>query len=201
MGHFLCVTAVRSEDFAGVLASVKGYLVSHGVEPSVVADRSSPAVDVALFEPHDGWTTVAWPAYFNGHDSLAARWLSRDLGTLVSGMSIYDSDTWLHEVHRDGERVDRFARDPVALAGTRAEIRGLRREWAGDPGQVARAFGVAEDLVAPYYVHVDDVDEWEFVRLWELLGITYPVSESESLAVWAALDLPDDWSSRLPSSE
>jgi hypothetical protein len=195
------VTAVRSEDFARVLEVVTGYLVSHGVAPAVVADRSSPAVDVALFEPHDGWTAVAWPAYFNGHESLAARRLSHDLGTLVSSMSIYDSDTWLHEVHRDGERVDRFARDPVALAGTRAEIRGLRRQWAGDPARVARAFGIAEELVAPYYVHVDDVDEWEFVRLWEVLGITYPVSESDSLAVWAALDLPDDWSSRLPSGD
>ncbi len=34
-----------------MLGAVQGYLVSHGVEPSVVADRSSPAVDVALFEP------------------------------------------------------------------------------------------------------------------------------------------------------
>jgi hypothetical protein len=201
VGHFLCVTAVGSVDFARVLESVKGYLGSHGVEPTAVADRTSPAVDVALFEPTDGWTTVSWPAYFNGHDTLAAQWLSRDLGTLVSGMSIYDSDTWLHEVHRDGERVDRFARDPVALAGKRAEIRGLRRQWAGDPTQVARAFGVDEELIAPYYVHVDEVDEWEFVGLWELLGITYPVSESESLAVWAALDLPDDWASRLPTGD
>ncbi len=63
------------------------------------------------------------------------------------------------------------------------------------------AFGVPPDVLAPFYVHVDDVDEWEFVRLWELLGITYPVSESESLAVWAALDLPDDWASLLPTGE
>lgn len=199
MGHFLCVTAVCSDDFARVLGAVQRYLVSHGVEPAAVADRSSPAVDVALFEPDGGWITVSWPAYFNGHHSLAARWVSGDLGTLVSSMSIYDSDTWLHEVHSDGDRLDRFARAPVALAGSRAEIRRLRRQWAGDPGRVARAFGVAHEVVAPYYVHVDDVDEWEFVRLWELLGITYPVSESESLAVWAALDLPDDWSSRLPT--
>lgn len=201
MGHFLCVTAVRSDDFAGVLGAVQGYLVSHGVEPTAVADRSSPAVDVALFEPDNGWVTVSWPAFFNGHHALASRALSRDLGTLVSSMSIYDSDTWLHEVHSDGERLDRFARDPVALAGSRSEVRGLRRQWAGDPGRVARAFGVGQQAVAPYYVHVGDVDEWEFVGLWELLGITYPVSESESLAVWAALDLPDDWPVRLPTGD
>lgn len=159
MGHFLCVTAVRSEDFARVLGAAKGYLVSHGVGPSVVADRSSPAVDVALFEPHDGWITVSWPAYFNGHDAIAARWLSRELGTLVSGMSIYDSDTWLHQVHSHGERLDRFARDPAALAGSRAEIRRVRRQWTGDRGRVARAFGVPPDVLAPFYVHVDDVDE------------------------------------------
>ena len=199
MGLFLCVTAVRCEDFGRVLQSVKSYLVSHGVEPVVVADRTSPAVDVALFEPTDGWTTVSWPAFFTTRDTPAARWISRDLGTLVSSMSIYDSDTWLHSVHRDGDRVDRFARDPVALAGTRADVPALKAQWAGDPGLVARAFGVPEDLVAPFYRHVDDVDEWEFVRLWELLGVTYPVSETESLAVWAALDLPDDWQARLPS--
>lgn len=202
MGTFLCVSAVRTDDFASVLGAVTHYFTAHEVEVSTVADRTSPTMDVALFEPIDGWTTVSWPAYFNTRDTAACRWLSGELGTLISAMSIYDSDTWLHSVYRDGDLLDRFARCPAALAGTRADVARMRRTWGGDVGAVATAFGVPASAIDTFYAHLDledDLDEWEFTELWARLGVTYPVSADESLAVWAALAVDGGWESRLPS--
>jgi hypothetical protein len=199
VGHFLTVTAVRSEDFGQVLEAVTRHFEAHGVAVSQPRrDSPSPAV-VSLYEPTGGWTTIGWPEFFNTKDAAAARGLSRELATVVSAMGIYSSDTWLHHVYRDGELVDRFAKDPDALAANRAERRSARIEWSGDSRAVAEAFGVPVETVAPYYRHAADPDEWEFVQLWARLGITYPVSSEHRLPVWATLVPDDSWQRLLPS--
>jgi hypothetical protein len=199
MGHFLTVTAVRSEDFGRVLGAVTRYFETHGVAVSSTRRGApSPSV-VTLYEPTGGWTTIGWPEFFNTHDAAAARGLSRELATVVSAMAIYSSDTWLHHLYRDGELVDRFAKDPDALVAHRAERRSARIEWSGDSRVVAGVFGVPVETVAPYYRHTADLDEWEFVELWERLGITYPVSREHRLPVWATLVPDDSWQRLLPS--
>lgn len=199
MGLFLAVTAVRSEDFGRVLDAVTRHFAAYDVSLSAVGRDAAGPGAVTLYEPTGGWTVIGWPEFFNTKDAAAARRLSGDLVTVVSAMAVYASDTWLHSLYSEGELVDRFAKDPDALATNRAERRAARSEWAGDSRAVARVLGAPVETVAPYYRHSADLDEWEFVQLWAGLGITYPVSREHLLPVWATLVPDPSWQELLPS--
>lgn len=130
---------------------------------------------------------MVWPPYFNIHDVAACRALSEALGTVVSAMSVADDDGWSHSLFDNGILLDKFSSCPVALVWELSELADTARAWSGSPEVVAEVFDVPADAVAAHYRQAgpdddlgdddpDPADPWGFVRLWEFLGITYPVS-------------------------
>ena len=78
VGHFLAVTAIRSESTQGVTRAVGDYLQSHGVDYEVLpaATPLREDRDAQLFAPNSGWIVVLWPTYFNLHDFALAKSLA-----------------------------------------------------------------------------------------------------------------------------
>jgi hypothetical protein len=157
------------------------------------ADADDPST-VSMWPPRDGWIVMLWPRFFNGLGA-AAQWLSREFDTLVSTIEVYDGDFWSHVLWRSGEELDRFSSIPDYFTDDHLEIKRLRQEWAGHPRAVAEAFGVPDDLIAPYLRPVtssglvgwwrgrhkpfpDDHttlgDVWIFTDFWKRAGIQYP---------------------------
>lgn len=209
MGMFLAASAFRNVDVPDLARAIGTYLTEHGVV-STVLDEHDPQRrpgQIDVFEPAGRWTTVLWPPYFNIHDVAACRALSEALGTVVSAMSVADDDGWSHSLLDAGVLLDKFNSYPVALVWELSELDATAREWSGTPGIVAEVFDVPVDAVATHYRQAgpdDDLDDdepdpadpWGFVRLWEVLGITYPVGR---LQVAARLGMADGWDRLLPT--
>jgi hypothetical protein len=204
VGYFLSVSAFRGTEVGALRDAIAAYAGEHGVSVAPVDGRDDDHRDISLFA--GDWAVVLWPEHFNVHDVPACARLSADLGTLVSAIHTFDGDYWVHNVFRDGERLDRFASMPDYFTDTGAT------RWAGDPARVAAAFGRAPEQVAPYYVHQSvhaeepagkafgddefDLDNmWVFADLWRRLGIAYP---EDMGATAACLRLAEGWEDRLP---
>src|SRR5512134_2239512 len=98
MGHFLAVTAVRSESTDEVARAVCNYMNKHQATYELVPASSAPMEDrdARLFSPINGWTVVLWPAYFNIHDFPLARSIGSSNAWLVCTAHVYDGDYWEH---------------------------------------------------------------------------------------------------------
>ena len=115
MGLFLAVTAIRAEH-AHVMEAICRYAQGHGVRCQAMdaANGREPSehTDVAIFRSVDGWSRVLWPVYFNVHDFPVAKFLSAELGTMVSTINVYDGQAWSHGLFEGGEELDRFCSMP-----------------------------------------------------------------------------------------
>lgn len=202
MGTFLAVSAFRdvpADDVADeITAWFEGHFVVCTDTPRV--EKLDPAVTVQIFVPHEGWTSVLWPAYFNIHDIAAAKHLSGSMSAVACTVSVYDSDAWQQVVFDAGRPVDRFATNPASLATDSEPLRDVALRWRGDPRAVAAVLGANEREIARQYRRnrgARNDNDWAFVDLWTVLGITYPVGE---VAVAHTLTLSKGWNTLVPTS-
>ena len=191
MGHFLAVTAIRSESTQEVTRAVCDYLKSHAVDYELVPATTplSEDRDAQLLAPSSGWSVVVWPTYFNVHDFALAKSLASREGWLISTVHVYDGDYWEHlalqgstELHAYCSRPNYWADEPTELARVSA--------FDSSPNRLASAIGVPASALAPYLVDVDALspnegkaqpsdrfaldDFWVFTDFWRQLGIAYP---------------------------
>lgn len=202
MGAFLAVSAFRGVSADDVADEITAWFESHFVvctDTPRAADLD-PGVTVQVFAPHEGWTSVLWPVYFNIHDIAAAEHLSRSMDAVACTVGVYDSDAWQQVVFEAGRPVDRFATDPASLAADSEPLRDVAHRWRGDPSAVAAVLGANEKEIARHYRRnrgARNYDDWAFVDLWTVLGITYPVGE---VAVAHTLTLSKGWNKLVPMS-
>lgn len=192
---FLAATALRDVTVRELVPEIAGWFDDRFIVCTEVRDGEPPAAtdSVAVYEPHNGWTTVVWPTYFGGLHFELAEHLSDRLRTVASSVDVYHSETWQHVVHDNGRLVDEYATDPSYLTSDLDDSRAVARRWRGRPEAVAHHVGGSAREIARHYRRnrrSRSFDEWSFVALWAGLGILYP---GEMLRVAAALALPDRW--------
>jgi hypothetical protein len=191
---YMSLTAVRGADAGTVADVIQSFARRHGVDPPLERPPTGPDDEICNIDQLGGWTTVCWSRYFTARGSASER-LSRELGTVVSAIDVFEGAGWNHLVFRGGVLLDRFSSYPDYYTDDREEAARLRRDWAGRPEVVADAFGVpvqdiAGYLLQPYSsplfgwaarrdrVHPGDGsvlgDVWVFTDFWRRLGIRYP---------------------------
>jgi hypothetical protein len=194
MGLFLNATAVRDVAVADLIAPIESWCSDHFVACSVATaiDLAPHGDAINIFDPIDGWTLVMWPGYFSYVEEVGLH-LSNALSTVVSAVSVYDSDCWQQSLTDGDQTIDRYATDPRYLTSDLEELSVVAARWKGDPQAVAALLGCDARAVARHYKRNRrrrTFDDWDFVELWATEGITYappaPVSET--------LILGEDWS-------
>lgn len=199
MGLFLAATAVRDASVVDVAAEIGAWCSDHFVVCSRTADPDAapPEVRIDVVEPIQGWTMVMWPWNFLSYEEVAEH-LSATLDTVVSAVSVYDSDCWQQVTAVGGEVVDRYATDPRYLTSDLEPLSVVAPRWKGDPDVVARLLGCDSRDVARHYRRNRrgrTFSDWGFVELWADEGITYPEPSNSELG--ATLALGDDWANVL----
>ena len=98
MGHFLAVTAFRTESIPAVVQTISDFMRTHEVTYEVLSAVPSinENTDAQIFAPADGWTVVLWPQYFNIHDFPLVRSIASSFPELISTIHVYDGDYWEH---------------------------------------------------------------------------------------------------------
>lgn len=201
MGLFLTATAVRDVAPDQLAATITDWCASHYVVCEQVEDGDQvPQHErVVVHQPLDRWTTVLWPTYFGLHDLVAAEHLARTLDTVVDTAGVYDSDCWWHVLYAGDKVVDRYVTGPEWFASEVTPVKDVARRWRGRPEGLARFLGAPEPGVARLYRRQRSArhfDDWAFVELWRLMGITYPDAGEPPVA--ATLSLPDGSDRLLP---
>jgi hypothetical protein len=211
MGHFLAVTALRSESVPEVVQAISRYLQSHDTKHEVLPGATPPdeATDALVFAPAGGWTVVLWPNYFNIHDFPLARAIASDQPWLVSSVHVYDGDYWEHLAVQGASELHSYCSRPTYWEDAPEELERVAA-FSPEPGRLAVAAGVPPGVLAPYIVDADAVsddakanpedqfalsDFWVFTDFWHRLGITYPDPPENPASVirlskWFAKRLP-----------
>ena len=199
MGNFLAATSLRDAPVRELVLEVESWFSDRFVVCTHAHDGSqlSSMDHLKVYEPVNGWATVVWPMFFGPHHAEMARHLSARLHTAVSSVEVYHSETWQHVVYDDGRLVDEYGTDPSYLTSRLDDRRTVARRWKGNPEAVAQHVGGSAREVARVYRRNRrrrTFDEWDFVTMWEGLGIVYPVGQ---VPVAATIVLPEGWDTRL----
>jgi hypothetical protein len=194
MGLFLVATALRDVRVEDVAAVVEGWCSDHFVvcSDAIGNGTADQRNRIEIFAPIRGWTMVMWPSYFLPYVEVAEH-LSGSLGTVVSAVSVYDSDCWQQVMIDSGRIVDRYATDPRYLTSDLEPLRVVAPQWEGDPDAVAALLGCNARGVARHYRRnrkSRTFDDWGFVDLWATEGITYANPPAPIAATFA---LGEDW--------
>ena len=191
MGHFLAVSAVKTNDVEGLAENIDKYAKENGVKSQRLEGKVELSEDrhVLVFPPENGWCVVLWPAYFNIHDVPAAKYLSENLNALVSSVNVYDGDYWCHSFFDSGVQIDSYCSMPGYWAENDKELKENIEKYKGCPAGVAQKLDISIERIEGYYKHiiedieyskVNDSDEfeiddfWVFTDFWNCLGIEYP---------------------------
>jgi hypothetical protein len=201
VGIFLATTALRDVSVRKLVPEIEGWFDDRFIVCTKVSGVELPSARdyLAVFEPHNGWTTVVWPRFFGNHSEIAEH-LSSRLRTVASSVEVYDSEAWQHVVYDNGRLLDEYATDPSGLVSDLDDPRAVARRWRGNPKVVARHVGGSAREIARHYRRnrrSRTFADWNFTELWAELGILYPV---ETLPVAAILALPDRWDRALRSA-
>lgn len=194
MGLFLNATAVRDVAVDDLIEPIQSWCSDHFVACSVARGNDlAPHRDrVDVVTPIDGWTLVRWPDYFLSYEEVGQH-LSDTLSTIVSAVSVYDSDCWQQVITDRGHTIDRYATDPRYLTSELEPLPVVAPRWQGDPQAVAALLGCDAREVARHYKRNRrgrTFDDWGFVDLWATEGITYP---GPAVTAGATLVLGEDW--------
>lgn len=156
MGHFLAVSAIRSEDEGHVQNAIIQYCASHGVKCNLREniEQTSPERDAQVYASHNGWIRVLWPEYFNIHDFPLCEQLSKEMSVAVSTIHVYDDDFWEQLFVSSGEILHRFSSWPDYFAESAEDAAEARKQWKGDPTQLVSFLGIPEDTISRYLVHL-----------------------------------------------
>jgi hypothetical protein len=194
MGLFLVATALRDVRVDDVAAQIESWCSGHFIVCSDATgnDALHPRDRIDIFEPIQDWTMVLWPWNFLPYAEVAEH-LSAKLGTVVSAVSVYDSDCWRQVMIDSGRIVDRYATDPRYLTSDLEPLRVVAPQWKGNPDAVAALLGRNARDVARHYLRnrrSRTFDDWGFVDLWASEGITYANPPAPIAATFA---LGEDW--------
>lgn len=226
MGHFLAVTAFRTESVHSVTEAISNYVKHREVSIEILPSTAEvdESTDVTVYLPQDGWCVVLWPMYFNIHDFAFVREItSTELATgsstvtnlsqsfsTVSTIHVYDGDYWEHLFCANGEELHLFCSNPDYW-GDEGEDGG-QQVYKIDPEKMCACLKVDPAKIRPYLVNAGELDGkekafeqdefelgdiWVITDFWRQLGITYPDPPDSNVA--AVLRLASDFSSRLPN--
>ena len=214
MGHFLAVTAIRTEDVSSVSQAISQLMQSFEVKHELL-DGSTAAqdeTDALIFTPINGWTVVLWPNYFNVHDFPLVKKLSHNHDWLISAVHVYDGDYWEHLAVQASSELHSFCSRPSYWSDEPSELERVAA-FSPSPEILSSAIGISTSAISPYLVDVDGLtddsvkahnddefeiaDFWVFTDFWRHLGITYPDPPSNPARV---VRLSKWFSKRLPSA-
>jgi hypothetical protein len=188
MGQFVSVSGVIGVERNHVAVALARHVeLKHGVfqpEPRAPEDD-----DTLVLCSANGNTTV----FFPGNDLSwweTSQALSKILAAPVFAFHIHDSDLWMYELYRNGEKVDAFNPIPDYWMEISEEE---RRGYQGSAETVARCVpGVAARELSRYFVtwDLDDDkpgkayatdqhpygDEWQMLDFMKKLGLPYPIN-------------------------
>ena len=191
MGHFLTVTAFRSDSVPETARAISEFLLAHEVKHDVLA--SVPSVndetDALLFAAPNQWVIVLWPGGFNVHDFPLASEIGRSRPWLISTVHVYDGDFWEHLAVQGPEQLHSYCSSPGYWGDVPSELERLAG-FQPDPGRFEAAANASSGVLRPYLVdaqsltgddakaHADDeftLDNfWVFTDFWRRVGIIYP---------------------------
>lgn len=217
MGHFLAVSAFRTESVEDVITSICDYLKTHKApaQRRMLPVNSDDYTDAVIYEPRDGWCVVLWPSYFCSHDFPLVRSVSDAMATAASTIHVYDSDYWEHLFRYESRDVHLFCSRPYYWKEDNIDLTEQILAYNSDPAEFCAILGMAKSTVKPYLVDADkqelsskkafEDDEysidnfWVFVDFWRRLGISYPNPPDKNNA--AVLRLPSDFTNILPAEK
>ncbi len=200
MGHFLAVSAVRTEDADLVCQAITDYCVGHGCS----CDSRDPAgalderTDLSIHGAANGWVRVLWPSYFNIHDFALCRAISAEKRLTVSTVHVYDGDFWEHLFLDCGRIVHKFSSWPDYFAESPEDAARANAEWTGDPTALAEFAGIPAESISRYLVHVPVGPPAEGVKLGSaviFLGDESEAAEPEPIKAYEGdrFDLENFW--------
>ena len=198
VGLFLAVTAVRDATPAETAAAVSSWFNDRFIActPSVTVDDGRSSERIEIYEPRNGWTVIRWPQFFRFIDNAAAH-VSDRLAAVVSSVDIYHSECWTHLVHTRGVLVDQYCTNPILQMTTDDDRREIARRYRGNPEIVSHHLGSSPRTIKRYYRRNRrswGYDDWDFAKLWQEFGISYPEPGHPQVD---ALALPDRWAEAL----
>jgi hypothetical protein len=216
MGEFLSVSAFHDQSVESIASHTSSYASRHGVACTPMGQGEvNEALDIAIFAPHNRWTVVLWPQYFNIHDIELCRSLSKEMPSLASTIHVYDGDYWVNAVFNRGTTVSLFASVPEYFAESETDAARLKSKWSGNAAAISEALSVPTEQIAPYFVHLDGDrsdqlgkafaddefelwDFWVFVDFWRRLGIAFPTNVC---TYQQRLRLPKNFANKLPCDD
>jgi hypothetical protein len=211
MGHFLAVTAFRTESIPAVVQTISDFMRTHEVTHEVLTTVPSPndRTDAQIFAPADGWTVVLWPPYFNIHDFSLVRGIASSFTELISTIHVYDGDYWEHLAVLGARELHTFCSRPTYWEDEPSELERIA-QYNPAPDDLAQAANVPIAALQPYLVDADSVSEeekaneddefplsdiWVFTDFWRRLGIRYPDVSTDPVTV---IRLSRGFAERLP---
>lgn len=196
MGIFLQTALIPGRAPDKIQAAVNEITASHpdmGVIP-----------DDCIFHAYQGGCGVLFNDDVLGYETLADA-LSRKTGAAVLLLYIYDDDYWGYHFYENGKELDCFSPVPDYFD----EPPETKEKYTGNPGLVAKYFGVREDAIKNYYrcwralweeettqeIPQEDADEtaypedeycygdcWQMADFMEKLGYPWDGFEAETTA-------------------
>jgi hypothetical protein len=156
MGNFLAVSAFKQDDVVEVREAITEYCKAYGVSCRLRQNAVAPSerCDVAIYAPVAGWVRVLWPVYFNIHDFSLCQKLSSQNGWEISTIHVYDDDFWEHLFVNKGQVLHKFSSWPDYFAENPEQAAKAKAEWKGDPGALAAHFGLPQEAISRYLVHM-----------------------------------------------
>ncbi|KKL84729.1 hypothetical protein LCGC14_1961820 [marine sediment metagenome] len=156
MGHFLAVSAFRTEQVDELCQRIAGYCRSSdvGCEVRESADDLSDETDATVYSPENGWVRVIWPNHFTANDFPLCENLSKQAALVVSTVHTYDGEYWEHLFLDRGDVLHKFCSWPDYDVGSEEEAVKAKAEWRGDPTQLAEFLGIPAESISGYMVHL-----------------------------------------------
>lgn len=215
MGHFLAVTAFKTEESDSVAESINEYSQEFGVKSQILDSLKEPKEDrhALIYSPVNGWCVVLWPNYFNLHDVPVAKAISERLSTTVSTVNVYDGNYWCHVFFNNGIQLDNYCSMPTYWSETEDDAKQKITQYKGHPKAIANQLGIDLTIISGYYTPIleeknyakvspnDEFaldDFWVFTDYWTKLGIQYP---KDMLSFKKAINLTKFFSKRLPEGQ
>ena len=212
MGHFLTVTAFKSDNTDRIVNSILEYTSEFDVNSRIAESVDEPCDQrhAVVYESVDGWCVVVWPSHFFGFEAPLAQALSATLDTVISTISVYDGDYWSHKFFSSGVQLDNFCSMPTYWCDSDDDTELIISEFRGSPCFVAENLNIDESTIQGYYLPIlEDKDYpkvvpgdkfglddfWVFTDFWDKLNIQYPAN---GMSYYKVVDLTRTFSKKLP---